>query len=62
MVRLYLFRALIAFFFALSLFVQSLSAQVRGTIVGPGAERYPIAVSLLRNLGRAKMGADFRKG
>src|SRR3990172_10405763 len=40
-----------AFFFALSLFVQSLSAQVRGTIVGPGAERYPIAVSLLRNLG-----------
>ena len=51
MVRLLLFRALIAFFFALSLFVQSLSAQVRGTIVGPGAERYPIAVSLLRNLG-----------
>ncbi len=30
--------------------VGSLDAQVRGLIVGPGAEKYPIAVSPLRNL------------
>src|SRR3990172_8578629 len=51
-----------AFFFALSLFVQSLSAQVRGTIVGPGAERYPIAVSLLRNLGPGEDGGGLSEG
>jgi len=33
-----------------------LQAQVRGTIVGPGAERYPIAVSALKNLGQFRTG------
>jgi TolB protein len=36
----------------------SLHAQVKGLIVGPGAERYPIAVSPLKNLGS---GDDVRK-
>lgn len=31
-----------------------LPAQVKGLIIGPGAERYPIAVSALRNLGSGK--------
>ena len=31
----------------------SLNAQVKGLIVGPGAERYPIAVSPLKNLGQS---------
>lgn len=35
-----------------------LYSQVKGTIVGPGAERYPIAISLLQNLGS---GADAGK-
>lgn len=32
-------------------------AQVRGFIIGPGAERYPIAVSPLKNLAAIKNGA-----
>jgi len=43
-------RALLIIFFSLSFCPNLLDAQVKGTIIGPGAERYPIAVSLLKNL------------
>lgn len=46
-------------FFASSV---SLYAQVRGLIVGPGAERYPIAVSPLKNLGPAEDGGRLSEG
>lgn len=39
-------------------FFRTADAQVKGLIVGPGAERYPIAVSPLRNVGA---GEDARK-
>ncbi len=37
-------------------------AQVKGLIVGPGAQRYPIAVSLLKNLGPAMDDPKFSEG
>lgn len=39
-----------------------LEAQVKGTIVGPGAERYRIAVSPLRNLGPGEDGGRLSEG
>jgi len=47
-------RLFIILFFVLSVLPSSLGAQVRGLIVGPGAERYPIAVSPLKSLAPAK--------
>jgi TolB protein len=42
--------------------IEPVRAQVRGLIVGPGAERYPIAVSALRNLGSVPDGRDISTG
>ena len=50
----------IAFF--LLVIALPVSAQVRGVIVGPGAQRYPIAVPPLKNLGPAADGAKFSQG
>ena len=44
-------RVLITLLLALWLFPHPLYPQVKGTIAGPGAERYPIAISPLKNLG-----------
>jgi len=41
---------------------QALSPQVKGLIVGPGAERYPIAISPLRNLGPGEDGGRLSEG
>ena len=38
------------------------AAQVKGLIIGPGAERYPIAVSPLKNLGKADDGGRISEG
>ena len=62
MVSLPVFRALLGLLLFFWLFPQSLHAQVRGTIVGPGAERYPIAVSLLRSLGAGEDGGRLSEG
>src|SRR3989338_1940370 len=43
-------------------FAQPLFSQVRGTIVGPGAERYPMAISPLKNLGTGEDGAKLSVG
>jgi len=51
---------LLSFFLAVT--VMPIRAQVRGVIVGPGAERYPIAVPPLKNLGPAVEGAKFSQG
>lgn len=53
---------LFVFFLALWTSSQPLYAQVKGTIVGPGAERYPIAVSPLRNLGSGEDGSRLSEG
>lgn len=42
---------LLVFLWTLWLSPHPLYSQVKGTIVGPGAERYPIAISPLKNLG-----------
>lgn len=39
-----------------------LTAQVKGVIIGPGAERYPIAVSPLKNLGKLDEGGRISEG
>lgn len=44
-------RTLVLFFILWGVAWQPLYGQVKGLIVGPGAERYPIAVSPLKNLG-----------
>lgn len=55
-------RTLLIIFFSLCLCPNLLDAQVKGTIIGPGAERYPIAVSLLRNLGSSEDGGRLSEG
>jgi len=55
------FRTLLIFF-TLWLSSQPLYSQVKGTIVGPGAERYPIAVSPLKNLGQGEDAARLSEG
>jgi TolB protein len=51
-------RALLVILFTalltLGVFIQPFYSQVKGLIVGPGAERYPMAVSPLRNIGVAE--------
>ncbi|MFQ5682617.1 MAG: Tol-Pal system beta propeller repeat protein TolB [Candidatus Binatia bacterium] len=49
-------RWLLSFVLMLWACASVLHAQVTGTIVGPGAERYPIAVSPLKNLGLVEVG------
>jgi len=39
-----------------------LQAQVKGMIIGPGAERIPIAVPLLKNLGPQRDGGEYSQG
>ena len=39
-----------------------LHAQVKGTIVGPGSERYPIAISPLKNLAQKEDGGRLSEG
>ncbi len=39
-----------------------LQAQVKGLIVGPGAERFPIAVPLLKNLGPQRDDGEYSQG
>ncbi|MBI2986286.1 MAG: Tol-Pal system beta propeller repeat protein TolB [Deltaproteobacteria bacterium] len=56
------FRALLTFLLTLWLTSQPLYSQVRGTIVGPGAERYPIAISPLRNLGAGEDAGRLSEG
>ncbi len=55
------FRTLLIFF-TLWLSSQPLYSQVKGTIVGPGAERYPIAISPLKNLGQGEDAARLSEG
>lgn len=55
-------RAFLIFLLTLWVCPWSLDAQVKGLIVGPGAERYPIAVSPLRNLGPVDDGGRLSKG
>lgn len=55
-------RALALFFLCFSLAAHPLQAQVRGLIIGPGAERYPIAVSPLKNQGSGTDGKRFSEG
>ena len=55
-------RALALFFLCFSLAAEPLHAQVIGRIIGPGAERYPIAVSLLKDLGTGPDGKRFSEG
>lgn len=55
-------KALAVFLLILSFFPLELDAQVKGTIVGPGSEKYPIAVSPLKNLGSAKDGGKISQG
>lgn len=55
-------RALALFFLCVSLAAQPLHAQVTGVIIGPGAERYPIAVSPLKNLESGADGKQFSEG
>ncbi|MBI2359567.1 MAG: Tol-Pal system beta propeller repeat protein TolB [Deltaproteobacteria bacterium] len=55
-------RALALFLVCFSFAAQPLQAQVRGLIVGPGAERYPIAVSPLKNLDSGAEGKQFSDG
>ena len=55
-------RSLALFFLCFSLAVEPLHAQVIGRIIGPGAERYPIAVSLLKDLGTGPDGKRFSEG
>lgn len=62
MVRLLLFRILLTFLMTLWLSLQPLFAQVKGTIVGPGAERYPMAISPLRNLGAGEDTSRLSEG
>lgn len=62
MVRLLASRTLFIFLFTLSLSSQLLYAQVKGTIVGPGAERYPIAISPLKNQGPGEDTARLSEG
>lgn len=53
---------LAVFLFAFWVLPLDVHAQVKGTIVGPGSEKYPIAVSLLQNLGSAKDGGKISQG
>ena len=39
-----------------------LQAQVKGLIIGPGAERFPIAVPLLKNLGPQMDDGKYTRG
>ncbi|MFQ5902565.1 MAG: Tol-Pal system beta propeller repeat protein TolB [Candidatus Binatia bacterium] len=55
-------RALLIFILISSVCSRSLNAQVKGLIVGPGAERYPMAVSPLRNLGSVEEGGGLSEG
>jgi len=55
-------RALVLSLLALWIYPWCLYAQVTGTIVGPGAERYPIAVAPLKNLGPGSDGEKFSAG
>ena len=62
MVKPMALRALLIILLTLWLSPRSLDAQVKGLIVGPGAERYPIAVSPLRNLGLSEDGGSLSEG
>lgn len=53
---------LLVFALILPLDAGSLHAQVKGLIVGPGSERYPIAVSPLKNLGPKESGGPIAEG
>lgn len=52
----------ILFFILLLTFPAGAAAQVKGTIVGPGSERYPMAVSPLKNLVPSKDGDRISQG
>jgi TolB protein len=53
-------RSLSLILLSLACLAPPVSAQVRSTIIGPGATRYPIAVSPLRTVGAApSLGAEF---
>ncbi len=55
-------RAFLLFLLTIWVSPGSLNAQVKGLIVGPGAERYPIAVSPLKNIGPAEDGGGLSEG
>jgi TolB protein len=55
-------KQLVVLFFVFLFSSADLDAQVKGTIVGPGSEKYPIAVSPLKNLGSAKDGGKISQG
>ncbi len=55
-------KSFLAVFIVLAFLVLSFppsDAQVKGLIVGPGAERFPIAVPLLKNLDSQTSGSDY---
>lgn len=55
-------KRLAVLFFGFLFSSADLEAQVKGMIVGPGSERYPIAVSPLKNLGSAKESDRISQG
>ncbi len=60
--RLRILLAILALTASLGIGIFSIQAQVKGLIVGPGAERYPIAVSPLKNLGPQVDDPRFSEG